>query len=122
MLNMGQDLFNPPTVFSYYPADFGLAGTNMLAAEFGILSTQTAFQRANFVNTLFIGANGKGGLSPPESTTGTQCDISTYTNLGGNPQQLVDLRFVTAAACGQSPAHEIRPFTNQTNIEHRGRL
>src|SRR2546430_3198755 len=26
---MGQDLFNPPTVFSYYPADYNLPGTNL---------------------------------------------------------------------------------------------
>src|SRR5437764_9131024 len=34
---LGQDVFNPPTVFSYFPADFALPGTNIVAPEFGIL-------------------------------------------------------------------------------------
>src|SRR6266436_6930983 len=28
--NLGQNVFNPPTVFSYFPADFNLPGTNLL--------------------------------------------------------------------------------------------
>ncbi|MCA1604890.1 MAG: DUF1800 family protein, partial [Acidobacteria bacterium] len=38
---LGQNLFNPPTVFSYYPADYGLPGTNLFGPEFGILDTST---------------------------------------------------------------------------------
>src|SRR5256714_2319333 len=34
---LGQDVFNPPTVFSYFPADYGLPGTSLIAPEFGIL-------------------------------------------------------------------------------------
>src|SRR6266545_80919 len=55
---LGQDVFNPPTVFSYFPADFALPGTNLVAPEFGILDTSTTYQRANFVNTLFLANSG----------------------------------------------------------------
>src|SRR5438552_7600619 len=31
---LGQNVFNPPTVFSYFPADFGLPGTSLVGPEF----------------------------------------------------------------------------------------
>ena len=89
--DLGQDLFNPPTVFSYYPADYGLPGTNLFGPEFGILSTQTTLKRANFVDTLFLANNGNGiPASPPNRPTGTHANISSYQALAGSPQQLVD--------------------------------
>lgn len=90
LLDMGQNLFNPPTVFSYYPADLGLPGTNLLGPEFGVLDTSTTYKRANFVNTLFmvgIPAN------PPDRPSGTQVNYSSYQAIltgGGTPQNLVD--------------------------------
>jgi hypothetical protein len=90
IVDMGQNLFNPPTVFSYYPADLGLPGTNLLGPEFGILDTSTTYKRANFVNTLFmvgIPAN------PPDKPTGTQVNYSSYQAIltgGGTPQNLLD--------------------------------
>ena len=91
---MGQDLFNPPTVFSYFPADYGLPGTNLTAPEFGILDTSTTYQRANFVNTLFLANSGNGipPSTPPNVNrpTGTQLDYSSYQGMAGNPAQLVD--------------------------------
>ena len=47
-LRMDQDVFRPPTVFSYYPPDNQLSGTNLLGPEFGIQSTATALARINF--------------------------------------------------------------------------
>src|SRR5438093_6633991 len=83
---LGQDVFNPPTVFSYFPADFGLPGTSLVAPEFGILDTSTTYQRANFVETLFIRNNGAGvgnGIAPssPNRPTGTQVNYSTYQGM-----------------------------------------
>jgi len=90
LVDMGQNLFNPPTVFSYYPADLGLPGTNLLGPEFGILDTSTTYKRANFVNTLFmVGIP----ASPPDKPTGTQVNYSSYQAIltgGGTPQNLVD--------------------------------
>ena len=89
--DLGQNLFNPPTVFSYYPADYGLPGTNLFGPEFGLLDTSTTYKRANFVNTLFL-ANGGNGIpiSAPNRPSGTQVNYSTYQAMAGNPQNLVD--------------------------------
>jgi uncharacterized protein (DUF1800 family) len=89
---LGQDVFNPPTVFSYFPADYGLPGTNLLAPEFGILDTSTTYQRANFVNTLFLANSGNGiPANPPNRPTGTQLNYSAYQAQAGNPAALVDM-------------------------------
>jgi hypothetical protein len=47
---LDQDVFNPPTVFNYYPMDYIIPGTNLAGPEFGIMSTGTALKRPNFVN------------------------------------------------------------------------
>jgi len=89
---LGQDVFNPPTVFSYFPADYGLPGTSLIAPEFGILDTSTTYQRANFVNTLFLANSGNGiAANPPNRPTGTQVNYSAYQAQAGNPSALVDM-------------------------------
>ena len=89
---LGQDVFNPPTVFSYFPADYGLPGTSLIAPEFGILDTSTTYQRANFVNTLFLANNANGiAANPPNRPTGTQTNYSAYQAQAGNPADLVDM-------------------------------
>ena len=88
---MGQSLFNPPTVFSYFPADFNLPGTHLFAPEFGILDTSTTYARANFMNTLFLQNTSVPGI--PTGTNrpvGTKIDYASFQALAGNPQQLVD--------------------------------
>jgi len=55
-LPLDQDLFNPPTVFNYYPMDYIIPGTNLAGPEFGIMSTGTALKRPNFVNQ-FVSPN-----------------------------------------------------------------
>jgi len=47
---LGQDVWRPETVFSYFPADYVLPGTDDYAApEFGLMGAQSALRRANFV-------------------------------------------------------------------------
>jgi len=89
---LGQDVFNPPTVFSYFPADFALPGTNLVAPEFGILDTSTTYQRANFVNTLFLANSGNGiPISGTNRPSGTQVNYATYQAQAGTPANLVDM-------------------------------
>ena len=90
--DMGQLLFNPPTVFSYFPADYGLAGTNLFGPEFGLLDTSTTYKRTNFMNTLFLANSGNGIPANPANNrpTGTQLNYASYQALATNPQQLVD--------------------------------
>lgn len=89
--DLGQNLFNPPTVFSYYPADYGLPGTNLFGPEFGILDTSTTYKRTNFMNTLLLANSGNGiPISNPNRPAGTQVNYAAYQAMAGNPQQLVD--------------------------------
>ena len=58
---LDQDVFNPPSVFNYYPMDYIIPGTPLNGPEFGIFSTGTALKRPNFVNQ----------MAPPNSTGNT---------------------------------------------------
>lgn len=53
-LRMDQDVFRPPTVFSYYPPDnqLILPDATVFAPEYGIQSTSTALSRINFVRDI----------------------------------------------------------------------
>jgi hypothetical protein len=88
---LGQNVFNPPTVFSYFPADFNLPGTNLFGPEFGILDTSSTYARSNFLNTLFLTNGGNGiPVSAPNRPQGTQISFASFQALSATPQQLVD--------------------------------
>ena len=85
-VSMGQDVFRPATVFSYYPADYLLPGsTSVLAPEFGLLDTSATLKRANFVNTMVFSSIGVGANSP----NGTALDLSGLQSLAADPVQVV---------------------------------
>ena len=89
---LGQDVFNPPTVFSYFPANYGLPGTSLIGPEFGILDTSSTYQRANLVNTLFLANNGNGiAANIPNRPSGTQLNYASYQAQAGTPSALVDM-------------------------------
>ena len=69
---IGQNPFNSPTVFNYYPPDFVVPGTSLLGPEFGILTTGTAVGRANVVNTMTFGQIAVSENSP----AGTRIDLA----------------------------------------------
>jgi hypothetical protein len=89
--NMGQDLFRPPTVFSYFPADYEVPGhVGLGGPEFGILSATTALRRANFVNTMvFTGITVSTGTNP-NTPLGTSLNFGPFYSLAGDPAALVD--------------------------------
>lgn len=118
--DMDQDLFSPPTVFSYYAADYGLPGTTLFGPEFGVLSTSTSLKRANFVDTLFFANNGNGIPAGIDRPTGTQVNYASYQALAGNPTALVDaldafLMHNTMSATMKS--NVIQTVTNVTNAD-----
>jgi hypothetical protein len=82
---LDQDIFRPTTVFSYYPADYLVPGTDLAGPQFGILSTSTALRRANFVNTILYTGIPVSANAP----TGTQVNLSAFQALAGNPAALV---------------------------------
>ena len=87
VLNLGQNVFNPDTVFSYYPADNLLPGSaTLLGPEFGIQSALTALRRANLANTLVFSAIPVGGNNP----LGTLLDLSGIQTLAATPDAMVE--------------------------------
>ncbi len=62
---LDQDVFNPPTVFSYYPPDYLVPNSSVVGPEYAILTTGTALKRPNFVNQMIFG----GGI-PLNAATG----------------------------------------------------
>jgi hypothetical protein len=78
-------------VFSYFPADFNLPGTNLFGPEFAILDTSSSYARANFLNTLFVANSGNGiPISSPNRPQGTQINFASFQAIAGTPQNLVD--------------------------------
>jgi uncharacterized protein (DUF1800 family) len=77
--SLGQNLFFPPTVFSYFSPLYSLPdGTP--APEFQIYSTQTAATRANIVNTVIYGTLDKN----------TQLDYSEFLSYSNDVATLLD--------------------------------
>ena len=79
---MGQDLFDSPSVFSYYPHQYLVPGTTSQGPEFGIQDSSSAEARLNFVNALT--ANGV-----RTSTGVTTIDLTSLQQFAGNPTLLV---------------------------------
>jgi uncharacterized protein (DUF1800 family) len=86
-VNMGMDVFRPPSVFSYFSPSTTIAGTGgVRGPEFGLYTTSTALRRANFVNTMVFSTIPVG----PNAPSGTSTDLSPLTAFAGNPDALLD--------------------------------
>ena len=85
--NLGQNVFNPDTVFSYYPADNHLPGSSTLfGPEYGVQSALTALRRANLVNTLVYSNIPTGANNP----LGTALDLSGIQSFSNDPAAMVE--------------------------------
>ena len=83
---MGQPLFLPATVFSYYEPDYQVTGTRWQGPAFQILTTSTTLRRANFVNQMLYF-----GLQPSVNVpTGTQVNMTPVINLSNDPPAMVE--------------------------------
>lgn len=94
--DMSQNIFYPPTVFNYFPADNAL-NNGYLAPEFGIHNTSTALARANLVYTAVYGGSAVGNLIYPAKADatvtgaiGTYLDLTPFMALAGDPNALVN--------------------------------
>lgn len=77
---LGEDLFNEPSVFSYFSPQNRIAG-GLLGPEFQIYTTQTASDRADVVNTALYGALDKAtpvNLAPFVAKAGTVSNLVNY--------------------------------------------
>jgi uncharacterized protein (DUF1800 family) len=109
-VNMGQDAFRPPSVFSYFSPGKVAVGGNppVLGPEFQIQTTATALARVNFVNQSFApnstrtidvvrahgttpnGTDTSGNPIVATGPNGTAVDISSLLGFATDPSALAD--------------------------------
>jgi uncharacterized protein (DUF1800 family) len=92
---MGQDIFSPPSVFSYYQPDFRIIvnGQPVVSPPAQLLTTSTIIQRMNMLNDfLFSPPIQPGGDPNPSGSPNTSVvfDFAPWEQLAPNPAQLVD--------------------------------
>ncbi len=87
-VRMDQDVFRPPTVFSYYPPDNQLAGSILLAPEFAIQSTSTSLAHINIVYDIAYHKMPTDAVNRP---LGTWVDTTPYEpEAGGDATALIN--------------------------------
>jgi len=87
---MGQPMFSPETVFSFYPPSYQIPGTQTVAPEFGIDNAATALARANFINTVIT----QGGAKPDPTvtgSTGTSINLTPLASAANNTALITQL-------------------------------
>ena len=84
---LGQDLFNPPTVFNYYMPTYQVPGTTVIGGEFQIDTPSAAVVRANEVSGLFFGTWNSAVQSYGPGTT---VDLTPFVSLAAQPSSLVN--------------------------------
>jgi uncharacterized protein (DUF1800 family) len=87
---MGQPIFDPETVFSFYPPTYQIPGTQTFAPEFGIQNAATGLARANFVNTVIM--QGGAAADPTVSgSTGTGINLTPFLGAADNTALIAQL-------------------------------
>ena len=81
---MAQNPFAAPTVFNYYPPNYVVPGTTLLAPEFGLMNTGTAVARANVATFMSFSSIQVDTRNPPNAPQGTNINISGLTAVAQN--------------------------------------
>ncbi len=118
LANLGQDLFNSPSVFNYYSPGYGVSGTGGLKGpEFQIDTPNNAIVRANLVGSLFNQYS-----NPVQSYgPGTTVDLTPFLPLAANPSTLVNALDLTLTH-GVMPATMKTAIVNAVAADNRGTL
>ena len=77
---MSEYLWQPLTVFDFYPPSYQIPGTPLLGPQFALDDAATALQRANFVSQLIT----QGGIAADPTvagSTGTYVDMTALDNI-----------------------------------------
>jgi uncharacterized protein (DUF1800 family) len=85
---LGQRPYSSPTVFNFFPPDYTIPGTDILAPEFGIHNSNTAVARANLVFTLIYSGLAVDATVP--NATGTRIPTTAFEAVADQPGTLVD--------------------------------
>ena len=85
--DMNQDVFNAPSVFSFYPPTARVPGESVLGPQFVLFSSLTSLRRDNFVNRVIFSTI---PAAPPNRPSGTSIDLSAWIPLANNPNNLIE--------------------------------
>ena len=85
--DMNQDVFDAPSVFSFYPPGARVPGENVLGPQFVLFSSLTSLRRDNFVNRVIFSTI---PAALPNRPSGTAIDLSTWVPLANDPSNLID--------------------------------
>jgi uncharacterized protein (DUF1800 family) len=114
LVNMSQDIYNPPSVFNYYAPTFIPPGSTLLGPEFQIYTPDAAVWRANMTAGLFFSYSNPVLSYGP----GTTVDITPYVALAANPATLVaalDLTLTHGTMPAPMKQAIVTAVTNDTN-------
>jgi uncharacterized protein (DUF1800 family) len=85
---LGQNLFYSPSVFNYYPPDYTVPDTSLVAPEFALMNASTYINRANVANTLAFGTIAP--LATYPGAIGTQPDWTALSAVANDAGALAD--------------------------------
>lgn len=88
--SLGQNAFNATTVFNYYPPDYVIPGTTLLAPEFGIYTTSTSIGRANIGSGIVFGQINVSLPNTPNGTKINLADLQAVAAADATSNQLLD--------------------------------
>ncbi len=87
---LAQDVFRAPSVFNYYPPDYIVPVSGIRGPEFYILTTSTAFRRANFGNTIVFNTIPINGTLAPNGTSIDPAEMQALAAADASGAQLVE--------------------------------
>src|SRR5262245_26757217 len=124
---LGQDIFSPPSVFSYYQPDFRVVvnGQSIFAPPAQILTTSTLIERFNLLNEfLFAPPIQPGGDPNPTGspTTSVVFDFAPFDQLAPNPTNLVNELDMRLMHGSMSPQTRQTVIDAVTSIQNNNRL
>jgi uncharacterized protein (DUF1800 family) len=85
--DMNQDVFNAPSVFSFYPPTARVPGESVLGPQFVLFSSLTSLRRDNFINRVIFSTI---PAAPPNRPSGTSIDLSAWVPLANDPNSLIE--------------------------------
>jgi uncharacterized protein (DUF1800 family) len=91
LATMGEDIFNPASVFNYYSPGYTVPATTLKGPEFQIFTPFTSLYRANLISNVFNNYSGAVQTYGPGMTV----DFTPYVALAGTPGALVDALDIT---------------------------
>ncbi len=87
---MGQSVYQPGSVFNFYPPDFPLPGSSTLVGpQFGLADAPTTNARFNFLNTLLYSVNGVAADASVAGSIGTKIDLTNLQASASDANALV---------------------------------